>query len=296
MTVANATIRLADFDAKSMVDPGAASHLLFSWLCDDDKRAALYRELRNSNPKRVLKFQSRANTKEHPWVAGSDQFQQDAYLITARADVEQAFKSSLGEFSNSPFEGLGGGNFMLGLDKGQAHDDQRRFAQAYLALTTPHIEALCTLSFRAAAVLPLKTRKFDMVALAEQTALRFVGFLFGFAQADHGLLESCLKKISKGLDYQMYGRHFVSDPTILPDNSAAMALLGRRAAALIASLAMTAANIIAHPNLRSYLLTVNSLTSMSGLRPDIRSASTRPEPQAMVQPSVPWPVLRCRLP
>ena len=226
--------RLSQFDAAEKVDPGAASHLLFKWLCDDTDRAALYRELLNSTPQRVLKFQSRANAKEHPWdSSGPDQFHQDAYLITARAHVEQAFKSSLGEFSNSPFEGLGGGNFMLGLDKGQPHDDQRRFAQAYLALTRRHIDALCTLSFRAAAVLPLKTRKFDMVALAEQAALRFVGFLFGFAQADHGLLESCLKKISKGLDYQMYGRHFVSDPTILPDNSAAMALLGRRAAALI---------------------------------------------------------------
>ena len=225
--------KLTDFDAVNAADPGAASHLLFKWLCDDTDRAALYRELLNSNPKRVLKFQSRANTRQHPWDAGPDQFQQDAYLITARAHVEQAFKSSQGEFSNSPFEGLGGGNFMLGLDKGQAHDDQRRFAQAYLALTRQHIDALCTISFRAAAVMPLKTRKFDMVALAEQTALRFVGFLFGFAQADHGLLESCLKKISKGLDYQMYGRHFVSDPAVLPDNSAAMALLGRRAAALI---------------------------------------------------------------
>lgn len=225
--------KLTDFDAVNSADPGAASHLLFKWLCDDTDRAALYRELLNSNPKRVLKFQSRANTRQHPWDAGPDQFQQDAYLLTARADVEQAFKSSQGEFSNSPFEGLGGGNFMLGLDKGQAHDDQRRFAQAYLALTRQHIDALCTISFRAAAVLPLKTRNFDMVALAEQTALRFVGFLFGFAQADHGLLESCLKKIAKGLDYQMYGRHFVSDPTILPENSAAMALLGRRAAALI---------------------------------------------------------------
>ena len=225
--------KLTDFDAVNAADPGAASHLLFKWLCDDTDRAALYRELLNSNPKRVLKFQSRANTRQHPWDAGPDQFQQDAYLITARAHVEQAFKSSQGEFSNSPFEGLGGGNFMLGLDKGQTHDDQRRFAQAYLALTRQHIDALCTISFRAAAVLPLKTRKFDMVALAEQTALRFVGFLFGFAQADHGLLESCLKKIAKGLDYQMYGRHFVSDPTILPENSAAMALLGRRAATLI---------------------------------------------------------------
>ena len=35
--------------------------------------------------------------------------------------------------------------------------------------------------------------------------------------------------------------------------------------------------------------------SISGVRPEMRSAITRPEPQAMVQPSVPWPVLRCRL-
>src|SRR5450830_202415 len=35
--------------------------------------------------------------------------------------------------------------------------------------------------------------------------------------------------------------------------------------------------------------------STSGRRPDTISAIARPEPQPMVQPSVPWPVLRNRL-
>ena len=35
--------------------------------------------------------------------------------------------------------------------------------------------------------------------------------------------------------------------------------------------------------------------STSGRRPPIKSAVARPEPQASVQPSVPWPVFRYRL-
>ena len=41
-----------------------------------------------------------------------------------------------------------------------------------------------------------------------------------------------------------------------------------------------------------YRLRSRSDVSISGVLPEMRSASTRPEPAAMVQPSVPWPVLR----
>ncbi len=37
-----------------------------------------------------------------------------------------------------------------------------------------------------------------------------------------------------------------------------------------------------------------SVASISGLQPDTRSASTRADPELIVQPSVPWPVLRKR--
>jgi hypothetical protein len=49
------------------------------------------------------------------------------------------------------------------------------------------------------------------------------------------------------------------------------------------------------PNRLSYRVIESSVASMSGLRPDNISASTLPEPHAMVQPRVPWPVLRWRL-
>ena len=41
-----------------------------------------------------------------------------------------------------------------------------------------------------------------------------------------------------------------------------------------------------------YRLRPRSAVSMSGVFPATRSASSWPEPAAMVQPSVPWPVLR----
>jgi hypothetical protein len=50
-----------------------------------------------------------------------------------------------------------------------------------------------------------------------------------------------------------------------------------------------------YPKRFSYRAMASSAVSISGLRPDSKSASTRAEPHAMVQPSVPCPVLRWRL-
>src|SRR4051812_39869216 len=47
-------------------------------------------------------------------------------------------------------------------------------------------------------------------------------------------------------------------------------------------------------HLRFHLSESVKAKSTSGLRPEMMSASALPEPQAMVQPSVPWPVLRKR--
>lgn len=228
--------KLDEFKAKNTINPQQASHLLFTWLCDDSERAALYRCLLEH--KTVLCFQSRADTKENAWETTPSQYQQQAYLITAQDHISQAFKSSRGEFSNMPYQALGSGTFMLGLDPSTPttssdHAQQRQFAHDYLKLDAATVNALCTISVMTAGVLPLKQRFFDLADLAEQAALRFVGFLFGFAQADHPLLEGALRKASRGLAYQTYGRHFVTEPSVIPENSAAMAMLAKRTAELI---------------------------------------------------------------
>jgi len=95
------------------------------------------------------------------------------------------------------------------------------------------ISALSSVAFMAAAALPLKQRQFDLVELAEQAAVRFVGFLFGFAQADHWLIQETMRDAYLGLNYQILGRHFVSEPGIIPKANVSMGKLLRRTAELI---------------------------------------------------------------
>ena len=221
--------KLDDFNSAEITSRYAANRLLFKWLSDDDERAELYRCLLEEQ--RVLAFQSRADTKERPTDDTDSVFHQDVYLLTARSHVEEVLTNS-DDFSNMPYRVLGSGTFMLGLDGGD-HQKQRDFASAYLMVGKLVIAALSNVAFKAAAVLPLKQRKFDLVDLSEQAALRFVGFLFGFEQADHALLERTMRMAYRGLNYQIVGRHFVSEPGVVQEASIAMGALLKRVAYLI---------------------------------------------------------------
>lgn len=205
-----------------------ANRLLFKWLSDDDGRAALYRQLLGGGG-RVLEFQSRADTATEP--TDRPEFHQDVYLLSARDDIQRALTDSA-NFSNFPYRALGSGTFMLGLDDAD-HGLQRAFASAFLHVNANTVAALATVAFKAAAVLPLKQREFDLVELAEQAALRFAGFLFGFAQGDHYLLQETMRKAYLGLNYQILGRHFVSEPGTMIDVHKGMGALLQRAACLI---------------------------------------------------------------
>ena len=215
------------------------SAALFAALCEDPQRAIRLRMLINHPG--PTPFASRASTTYTPQGNGPDDYEQTAWLITDRAQAEAALRCDADpkgtpQYSNAPFGALGRRNFMLGMDAVQGpgdHDRQRQFAINCLKLDANEIFGLCTISLRAAALLPLKKREFDMVALAEQAALRFVAFWFGFAQSDLPLLEACTRKATHALSYQTFARHFVTDPFALPENTAAMGALTRRAAELI---------------------------------------------------------------
>ncbi len=216
--------------------PFQQNRLLFSWLCDEHQRANLYRELLQTP--RVLAFGSRADTKARASDPGDSEYHQTVYLLTQRAHIEQALTDTTA-FGNAPYLALGSGTFMLGLDKDKPtpetdeHLAQRKFAMAAFKYDGHTIAALSALAFQAAAVLPLKARQFDLAYLSEQAALRFVGFLFGFAQSDIGLLEQSMRMAYNGMSYQMFARHFVSNPFAVPEASGAMGKLMVRAAQLI---------------------------------------------------------------
>ena len=223
-------VDLKEFDG--LEDAGQryeANRLLFKWLCDDDERAALYGYLAIHKP--VLKFQSRADANLDPKQTSPSIFHQDVYLLSMRADIEAALTDPK-RFSNAPYRALGSGTFMLELDDGD-HDLQRDFASAFLGIDKPVTEALCAAAFDAAAALPLKLRQFDLAELALQVAVRFVGFLFGFAQADHPLIEGASRAAYLGLNYQILGRHFVTEPSVIPGAVVGMGALLKRTAELI---------------------------------------------------------------
>ena len=213
----------------------AANRRLLEWLSNDALRDRLYAHLGAAHA--PLAFQSSADTREWAYDPADPHYRQTVYLVADPAQVTEALQKST-DFSNSPFHALGGGNFMLGLDPappGQPdpHADQRAFAQAQLQLPEEQLLGLVTVAFQAGAVLALKQRKFDLAALASEVAVRYMGNMFGYSQGDQALLDLTMQKAYRGLCYQVMGRHFVSEPGILPEANANMGALLRRTAELI---------------------------------------------------------------
>jgi len=223
-------VNFREFELAENARPFEANRILFTWLSDDADRAALYKYLSIHRP--LLRFQSRADIKAHGKCDRDSVFRQSVYLLSKREHVVRALTDTE-RFSNAPYRELGSGTFMLALDGGD-HQPQRDFAAAYLkSLQAPSIAALAELAFLAAAALPLKQRQFDLAELAEQAALRFMGFLFGYAQKDHTLLESSMRAAYLGLNYQILGRHFVTKPGIMDEAEKGMGALLQRTAALL---------------------------------------------------------------
>ena len=158
-------------------------------------------------------------------------FHQQVYLLAKREYVKKALTEP-DKFSSSPYRALGSGTFMLGLD-GETHEAQRAFASKYLRYDAPVIDALARVAFDAAAVLPSKQRNFDLVELSEQVALRFAGFLFGFEEVDIALLDKTMRAAYVGANYQIMGRHFVSEPGAVLGATVALGALLQRVAQLI---------------------------------------------------------------
>jgi cytochrome P450 len=238
----------------------AANRLLFSWLSDDRMREQLYSDM--IDKKIALEFESRALLDDRRQSGATDgcktqwydedrpkTYRQTAYLVVHPDHVESAYKQAstgaIGEeqWSHTPYNGLGG-TFMLALDEPvcpaggvvdpfRSHDKQRDYCYTLLKNLTGAFDAVATVAFKSGALLPLKTREFDVAELAEMVAVNYVARLFGFSQADLPMLKQSAQKIGNGLMYVNVGQHFVSDPTALPQAKLALAALSHRAAELI---------------------------------------------------------------
>ncbi len=212
-----------------------SNRILFDWLCDDADRRALYDAL--AGQQHALVFASRAHVEDDPAPPLGTQRPAGhslVALITERADIEQVLRDTQA-FSNIPYSVLGTGSFMLALAPGDAHAAQRQALIA--ALPGPAdgllIDKLAAQAMQQAAAAFLGARQFDLAVLAEAAALRLCSLLFGYAARDMPALEDALRKVYRALNYQMLGRHFVSEPLAIPAAKEAMARLLARSAELI---------------------------------------------------------------
>ncbi|MDT7833649.1 cytochrome P450 [Aquabacterium sp. OR-4] len=202
---------MLDLDAPGTLTPFQFNQRLLQVLSCDEARAGLYAQLLREP--RLLQFQSMAQAAPDPAAPGAvPAFHQTVTLLTAREHIDQAMRDDR-HFSNAPYAALGSGTFMLGLD-GMAHAMQRGFAQRLLKYQPAELAALIDIAWRAAAVLPLKQRRFDAAALAEQVGLRFAALLFGFPLHEHPYLEAAMRYGYQHLVYQIIGRHFSYDPAV----------------------------------------------------------------------------------
>lgn len=218
-------------DAPGTLTPFQHNQRLLQALSSDDERAALYAGLLREP--RLLQFQSMAQAAapDAATPGAVPPFHQTVTLLTAREHIDLAMRDDR-HFSNAPYAALGSGTFMLGLD-GMAHALQRGFAQRVLKYSPAELGALIDIAWRAAAVLPLKQRRFDAAALAEQVGLRFAALLFGFPLAEHPYLEAAMRTGYQHLVYQIIGRHFSYDPAAPVAAQRAGALFLQRTVALL---------------------------------------------------------------
>jgi cytochrome P450 len=190
------TSKLREFDAAYGQAPRAATALLHGWLTDDGERAALYEEMRCSR-RTVLTF-----TSTEGLATGSPP--KEVHLLVDRDDIETALK----HFKVTPYAALGGGRFLLAIDNPRSHDAQREFVAQHLRYEAPIIAACAEEAFRRASILPLKQPRFDLPALAEQAALRFLEQLFGLPEEDFVALGMTMQRAYLELSFRIIGRHF----------------------------------------------------------------------------------------
>lgn len=224
---------------RNAATPFAKNRLLGEWLSDDGDRAALYDALRQRGTG-MLAFPSRAHAQDDPAPPHGTPPKTghaEAFLLMRGDWIEHAL-STPDDFGNRPYAELGTGSFMLALDPGgtpDLHQAQRQAAIGALPGRRQEglIRQLAEVACQEAAVVSLRHHAFDLADYAEQAALRFSSLLFGFAAQDYGLLEDAMRKAYRALNYQILGRHFVSEPGTVPAANQAMGAVLTRAAAVI---------------------------------------------------------------
>ena len=199
---------------------------LLEVLSHDWNRRALFTRINNEQGG-TLKFPSRDAAPRECDGAGYDRPRAQPVpghmpvtLVTKRCEIERILDNDggRGPFSSRVYAELGGGNFMLALDPKStpAHEAQVAAFHECFPRDTDSLIALAHAACGAAAVMAFRVPELDLAVYAEQSALRFVQMLMGYALRDFPLLQQSLRAAYGALVYQVFERHFVSDPTLIP--------------------------------------------------------------------------------
>lgn len=244
-------IEAPDLQRYAAADQNQKNQLLLDWLSDDGHRATLYGLINDDGC--TFEFYSRDAMARECDCAGLDEPQapprvdhRPVSLITNRDTISRILRDDGSSYSNRIYAQLGGGSFMLALDPSRAlaHTAQKEAFRRCFPHDAHQLIDLSRRACQAASITSLRASDFDLAQFAEQSALRYCQKLLGFAMADFGLLETTLRAGYAALVYQVMGRHFVTDPTVIPAGKQAMARLLTRTAALIDAYAVNDTDLI----------------------------------------------------
>lgn len=221
---------------KKRPTPHGFARQVFEWLCDDTQRSALYKQIRTGYDG-VLELQSLASHDEQSAVpAAGAEVSGKVYLIASETLVSEAFTDGT-RFTNAPYAGIGGGRFLLALDPSGGdkamHEAQKEALHGAFGALNAHLHGIARWAATATQTTLLGRDEFDLAQYAEHAALRFGQVLFGFATSDLPLLTEAMTQAYRGMNLQMFARHFVVEPGGVTAGKAALARLAARAGQLM---------------------------------------------------------------
>lgn len=240
------------FDAADLAQAShdeARNRLLFDWWCDEGAHLGEEQHPRVSDRLRYIAslngkptaIRSRAALQDDPAPPLSEPAAQgfrDVFLLSKPEHIHRALTDTK-TFSNRPYAALGSASFLLAIDPPKTaaetdwHAEQQDLIREGLdCYTEDGLRQLARMAVDQAALTCLARPDFDLAQFAEQTALRYMGQLFGYGFQDHALLEEAARSTYRALQYLAVGQHFVTEPGTVPAAQRALGCLIARTSEL----------------------------------------------------------------
>ncbi len=235
-----------DVYEEAKAEPAKQNRLLLDWLSDDDHRAELFALV---NDDAAACSSSRAETPRRASAAISAPATSDprpsrstrSSGLSPRGQSSRRFCATTARITRTAFTASSAAAASCWRSIRSRRRRTPRSARRF-AMPSANPEALLVrlshFAVRAASVMSLRAPEFDLAAFAEQSALRFCQKLMGYALRDFRLLETSLHDAYRGLVYQVFGRHFASDPLAIPLARQGMGKLLKRTSELIDAYAL----------------------------------------------------------